>query len=138
MGNQAERQLKQINKFDRLIERTLDELNKWRDRIESAGYMSTGERVQSSGDLHRSESMIAFYIDFESECRRKIEYYSNARSELIGLIERLDGIEYDVIYLAYVEGLLRYEIADKLNKSETLISKAKKSGLIKIEEMVNN
>lgn len=137
MGNQyAEERLNEIAKYDKLIERTLNELNKWRTRIESTGYMAMDERVQSSADLHRSESIIAFYLDYESECRRKIEHYSRKRAEIVELIERLNGIEYDVIYMGYVEGLLRYEIADSINKSETLVSKAKKSGLNKIQEML--
>lgn len=136
MGNRAEQRLSQIAKYDRLIERTLDELNTWRYRIESSGYMDTMERVKYSADLQRSQSMIAFYIDFESECRRKIEHYSTERSKIIELIEQLNGVEYDVIYLTYVERLLRYEIADRINKSESLISKAKKSGLENIERVI--
>ena len=136
MVKDAEKRLNQISKLDRLIERTLEQLNMWRNRIESSGYMSSGERVQSSADLHRSESMIAFYIDYESECRRKIELYSYERAEIIKMIEALENTEYDVIYMSYVDGLLRYEIADKLGKSESLVAKAKKSGLEQIQQMM--
>ena len=102
---QAIKYLRQIEKYNRLIENKGIE----REQLRSIAYgitaKSDGERVQSSGNQQKMATAIERMVDLE----RQIISFEAAKAEIIGTIEQLEAIEYDVLHKVYVQG---YELKE--------------------------
>jgi hypothetical protein len=102
---QAIKYLRQIEKYNRLIENKAVE----REQLRSIAYgitaKSDGERVQSSGNQQKMATAIERMVDLE----RQIESFEAAKAEIIGTIEQLEAIEYDILHKVYVQG---YELKE--------------------------
>ena len=76
------------------------------------------DRVQTSIDLHKTEAVIAKYVDLETEITRMIDQYVDLRDKIINEIHQLTDIRYvDVLHQRYVLGHSFELIAVNMNYS---------------------
>lgn len=121
--------LRQISKYDRLIENKLIEAAQWRDIANNSTTNMSGERVGSSPNPHRTADAICKYMDLEEEARKCADALIAAKKDVIGVIEQLNATEYDLLHKAYVQGLSFKEIAYKCEKSYSWVTTVHKLAL---------
>lgn len=110
--------LLKIQKLDRMIERKLQEIERWQSMCEYPNAPSYGtDKVQSSGGNQKLPSALDNYISMKHEIGEDIKRLSDAKREIISNIEQLPPNEYEVIYKRYVELKSYNIIADEMGKS---------------------
>jgi DNA-directed RNA polymerase specialized sigma24 family protein len=129
----AEQYLKQIKKYDYIIANKVKEYQHWVDVADGMGGCSTGDRVQSQRNLHKGSDAIAKYIDVESE----IKELRRKRQEILNTLQRLDPIEYEVLYKIYLEDLMLKELCSIFNKSYAWVKNEKKKALKHLQEIID-
>lgn len=95
--------LKEIKKLDRMIKNKLDELERWMSISTGTTAMSTGDRVQSSGNQQKMESAVIRCVEIQEEIKRSIDYMVIKKENVLKLIEELDADEYDLMYKMYFQ-----------------------------------
>lgn len=129
----AEQYLRQIRKIDAVIINKLKDHKRWVEIAEGIGGFSTGERVQSTRNLHRGADAIGRYIDIEGE----INALKTKRNGIIAVIEELPPDEYQVIYKEYVEGYMLKELPSKFKRSYDWCKRKKRDGIAMIQEIID-
>lgn len=77
-----------------------------------------GDRVQSSGDLQRTASVIDRWVDKEQDMNAEIDRLIDKRLEISGMIRRLkEPNEIGVLQKLYIERKSYEEIAEVYNRS---------------------
>lgn len=77
-----------------------------------------GERVQSSGDLHRTVSVIDRWVDKEREMNAEIDRLIDKRLEISGVIMQLKRPkESGVLHMVYIQKKSFKEVAQHYDKS---------------------
>ena len=77
-----------------------------------------GDRVQSSGDLQRTASVVDRWVDKEQEMNAEIDRLIDKRLEISGMIRRLkEPNEIGVLQKLYIERKSYEELADAYNRS---------------------
>lgn len=109
--------LRQIKKFDRLIENKLIEIQRLKDIANNTTATLSGERVQSSGNPQKISDAICRYIDLEREINQDIDRLVEAKKDVIGVIEQLNATEYDIIHKIYVQYLTLEDVADAYDRT---------------------
>lgn len=94
----AETYLERVKKIDVLILNKMREHARWVDSAEGLSGAASGERVQSTRNLHRGADAIGNYIDLE----REINALETEKQNIIHTIERLPSVEYDILHKLYV------------------------------------
>lgn len=92
------------------------------------------EKVKSSSCGDPLGVAVANYVDIE----RKIEALKIEKKEAEDILEQLEPNQYEVLYKYYILDWRIYEIADKMNKSDSLINKTKKIGLKNLQKLLNS
>ena len=129
----AEQYLQQIKRYDYIIANKLKEHRRWVEVADGMGGFSTGERVQSSRNLHKGADAISNYIDIE----REIDELKKKRQELINTLQLLSPIEYDILYKLYVEDYVLKELASEYHKSYTWVKEKKRKALGHLQDILN-
>lgn len=114
--------LRQVYKFDRMVENKLAERRQWQEIATGASPQTTGERVQSSGNPQRMADAIGKYIDIEREINESIDRLVDAKRDVIAVIEQLNATEYDVLHKMYVQFMTLDEVADRKSKSYSWVT----------------
>lgn len=114
--------LRQISKYDRLIENKLIEAAQWRDIANNSTTNMSGERVGASPNPHRTAEAICKYMDLEEEARKCADALIAAKKDVIGVIEQLSASEYDLLHKIYVQGLEYKEVAYKCKRSYSWVT----------------
>lgn len=99
---QAKAYLEQLEKLDNLIENKLAEQMQWKAMALSVTAHTDGVRVQSSGSQQKMADAIDRYLDIEREINDCIDELKEKKQEIIGVIEQLNAIEYNVLHKRYV------------------------------------
>jgi DNA-directed RNA polymerase specialized sigma24 family protein len=128
----AEKFLERIKKIDLVLRNKRREYNRWVEAVDGGGG-SSGERVQSSRNLHRGSEAIGNYVDIEKEIQR----LERERYGIIKTIEELPSDEYTVIYGIYVDGLSLKEIAYNERKSYEWVKSHRRKGINIIDKLIN-
>lgn len=101
----AKAYLLQIQKLDIMIRNKREEQQHWLHlamSTTSSGAPDTGVRVQSSGSQQRMADAVDRSIDIGAGIYRSIRRLYQIRQEIIGVIEQLDVMEYDLLHKLYV------------------------------------
>ena len=125
--------LERIKKLDVLIQGRLRDYKRWCDIAEGMGGVSTGDRVQSSRNLHRGQDAIIEYISIEEDFER----LKDERMQIIRTIERLPIPEYSILCKIYVEDYTIKEIAHAYDRSYDWVKKKKRKAIAMIQEILN-
>jgi DNA-directed RNA polymerase specialized sigma subunit len=115
----TEKYLGQIERYNRMIEFKVNELNTLREMavvVKSA--TSDDMKIQSGSPQNKLENVCIDIVDKEQELQDLISRFFKAKAKIISEIEQLDNTnEYTVLIMRYVECRRMKEIADKLNYS---------------------
>lgn len=113
----AKEYLQQVKKLDVMISNKIAEKAHWMAIASSTGAFSTTEKVQSSGSQQKMADAVDRYIDIEREIDEQIDKLVDTKNELLGTIEQLDAIEYDLLHKIYVQYRPLNEVADSYGKT---------------------
>ena len=109
--------LQQIEKLDILIANTEADVQFWRDIANNTAVNMSGEKVQSSGCHDTTAKAICTYLDLEAENEKRIKELAAIRRDIIGVIEQLNPVEYDLLHLVYVQRKTLMDVAIKHDRS---------------------
>ncbi len=120
--NEAKLYLLQLHKLDKLIENKMAELEQWKAIALGTTAQMNGERVQSSGSQQKMADAVGKYVDLQREIDACIDRLVDTRNEIIGVIEQLDAMEYDVLHKLYVQRFTLQEVADICDKTYSWVT----------------
>ena len=109
--------LEQIEKLDILIANTETEVQFWRDIANNTAVNMSGERVQSSGSHDTTAKAICTYLDLEADIEKRIKELAAIRQDILSVIEQLKSVEYDLLYMVYVQRKTLMDVAIKYDRS---------------------
>lgn len=109
--------LKQLQRLDYMISNKTAERMRWKEIASGTTGQNFGERVQSSGNPRKMEHAIASYVDIDREIESDVVKMMQKKKEIIGTIEQLPPLEYDVLHLIYVQFRTLQDAADKHEKT---------------------
>lgn len=109
--------LGQLKKLDAMITNKLIEKEQWQVIASGSTAQTGGERVQSSGNLHKMEDAICRYIDMEAEINECIDRLIDTKRDVLRVIEQLNATEYDVLHKIYVQYITFDDVADAYDKT---------------------
>lgn len=128
--------LKEIEKYEKVINNKLEELQHLRELAVSFNYNSNSDVVQNSCDADKIGSTVGQIIDKENDLKSIVDDYISKRQERIAVIEELrDTVEYDIIHKRYVQMKTLDEIAIELGYSYVWICKKHNSALLNIQKI---
>lgn len=129
----AEDFLKRIKKIDALVRNRQNEIDRLREAATGLSGFSSGESVQSTKNLQKSQDDIARYCDLEKE----IGDLKAERKEIIKTLERLPTADYDYLFKRYIEGYSVKALAVEFKKSYDWAKWKKKSALEKLQAILD-
>lgn len=109
--------LQRIRKLNTMIRNKEAERLQWKQIATGMGSFSTGDRVQSSGNPHKTADAIAAYVDIEKEINAAIDKLIDTKREVIAVIEQLPEAEYDLLHKVYVQYMSLKEAAYAMDKT---------------------
>lgn len=151
---QAKAFLRQLEKLDCLIENKQAEREQWMllaTNTTSGAAPETGVRVQASGSQQKMADAMDRYVDLGADMERMIHRMFVVRQEIIGVIEQLNAVEYDVLHKRYVgvieadpksrrKKIVRMElqeIADAYGKSYSWATTVHGEALKKVQRIID-
>lgn len=128
----AERYLERIKMIDALIRNKKREYMNYVNAADGMGGGSSGDRVQSSRNLHRGADMICSYVDIENEIRT-LEHEKN---DIIRTLEKLPCEDYDILHKLYVQYVSPKDIAFEYGMSYEWVKWRRKHALSILERLL--
>ncbi len=114
----AREYLDQLEAIETRIQNIQFDIRQLKDLALSVTPAYAGERVQSSGDLHRTVSVIDRWVDKEREMNEEIDKLVNKRLEISATIMQLkQPKESGVLHMVYIQGKSFKEVAQHYDKS---------------------
>lgn len=104
--------LRQVGKIDRIIKNKMIEMEQWKRIACGTSAPSMGERVQTSGSKQKMADAVDRYIDLEADINKEIDRLVDKKREIIGVIEQLNEVEYDVLHRLYIQKESFWDVAD--------------------------
>ena len=134
---EAKKFLNQLKKLDKLIENKLAEKDQWKAMSTGTSANMYGERVQSSGSKSKMADAVEKYVDLEREINERIDQLIDERMNVIGVIEQLNTVEYDLLHKMYVQYYTLYEIADMYGKSYSWATTIHGRALVNVQKILD-
>lgn len=129
----ADEYLRRIRKIDVMIVNKQEDYERLTKAAEGFGSAVVGDKVQSSKNLRAIPDAIGRYIDIE----REIDRLKQQRREMIGKVEQLPTIEYDVLFRRYVLMQPLKEIAYRYRRTYEWAQNIKRRGLRRLQRMLD-
>lgn len=129
--------LLQIKKLDKLIENKLVEIQQWKAIATNCTTNMSGERVESSHNPRSKENAICKYMDLEAETQKDLEKLIKTKKDVIGVIEQLDTIEYDVLHKIYVQDFTLQDVASLYQRHYGWATTAHGRALKQVQDILN-
>ena len=126
--------LEQIEMLDKLIENRQADAQRWRDIANNTTVNMSGERVQSSGSHDTIANAICTYLDIE---REEIDGLLTKRKDIIGVIEKLPPIHYDLLHKVYVQHFTLKEVASMYDMSYNWATTTHGKALKEVQIIIN-
>ena len=140
--------------IDRMIENKKTEMEQWITIAESTTVHSEGERVQSSGSQQKMADAINIFIDLEREVAEEMIQLAAIKRDVIHVIQQLKVNEYDVLHKMYIGVMVKIktpdgikkiteyrsleQVADMCGKSRSWAKDNHRSGLVKVQRMLDS
>ena len=134
----AQEFLQQLKKLDKMIENKLAEKEQWKSIATGTTAPANGERVQSSGNGQKLENAVIKFVDIEKEIDAYIDKLIAIKQDVISVIEQLNTREYDLLHKMYVQYYSMQEIVEMYDKSESWFRTIHRSGLKKVQNILDN
>ena len=129
----ARKYLEQVEKIDRLILNKKYEKDQWLSIAEGTAVSSDGDRVQSSGELHKMENAVIMAVEIENQ----IKTLRDTREEIINTIEQLDAEPYDILHRKYIQHKKLEAIGEELGYAWATIKNKHKDALKKLQVILD-
>ena len=129
--------LKQLKKLDMMISNKLIEVEQWKAIASGTTAQMGGDRVQTSSSQQKMADAVCRYIDLEHDINRSIDRLVNKRKEIIGVIEQLNAVEYDVLHRHYVQYQDLREIADAYSRSYSWATSVHGTALVNVGKVLD-
>lgn len=129
--------LERMNKITRLIENKLYEIQQWEHIAQGTSAPVSGERVQSSGSLHKMEDAVIKMNEIRESIAEKVTEYIEIQQDVINTIEKLDSSYYDILHKRYIQGMNLYEISIVYNRSISSVRKKHGKALKQVQNILN-
>jgi DNA-directed RNA polymerase specialized sigma subunit len=131
--------LLQYLEYKRLIECKKAENEQWLYLAGGITPPTLGERVQTSGNKHRSEDAIIRYMRKTEENEAAIERYKEKMAEILSVIAKLNNATLrTILLLYYTEGKQLDEIAVEIRYSYPYTKDLHCEALKKIQQIINS
>lgn len=125
--------MEQIEKIDNLIKNKKYEIDEWQSIAEGTSISSTGERVQSSGQLHKMENAAIKVVEIE----QSVERLKNKKQEIINTIEQLSAEAYDILHKKYIQYKSLEEIGEEKSYAWSTIKRKHKEALNQLQKVLD-
>lgn len=139
--------LKQVEKWDKIIDNKLIEQKQWKDIASNTtagsksilinGEQHSMDRVQSSGNQQKMADAIIKYVDIETEINQCINELYAAKKAVVEVIEQLEVHEYDLLHKVYIQHFPLWDAAEELNKSYTWAKSVHGRALQKVQKILD-
>lgn len=134
----AKHYLSQYQRLNTIIQNKQIEKQQWFDAATRITSSYDGVKVQSSGSMERMADAAVEYADIGAEIDRQTIEMEKAKRDIIATIEMLPMDEYDVLHKHYVQDLTLMEIADRKNKSYSLITTVHGRALKRVQTILDS
>lgn len=136
---EAKAYLEQYLEFKGLIECNKAEIEQWLYIAGGITPPTLSERVQSSGNKHRSEDAIIRYMQKVEENEAAIERFKEKMAEILSVIAKLDNATLrKILLLHYTEGKELNAIAVEIGYSYPYTKDLHGVALKKIQKIINS
>ena len=105
-----------------MIKNKVVEQEQWRSIAMGTTAPMGGERVQSSGSKQKMADAVERFVEIEKEINKSIDTLVDTKNDVIGVIEQLKTIEYDILHKLYVQYMSLYDVADIYDKSYSWVT----------------
>lgn len=129
----AEEYLEKIQDLNLKIADCEEQITKLKAVAEKRTSNLTPDKVQTGGAKDKIGDNVCSYVVIEN--RKK--GYEEKRQEILDTIDMLPASESKVIYQYYVNDKYLYEIANDMKKSYSWVAKKHRSGLLKIQKILD-
>lgn len=108
---------------ERIKNKTLEK-EQWQSIAECTTASAEGDRVQSSGSLHKMEDAVIKIVEIENEIDELIRCLIDMKQEIIRTIDRVeDANSYSLLHKRYIQGKSIEEIQDEKGISQSTIER---------------
>lgn len=125
--------LEQVKKIDNLIQNKKYEHDEWESIAEGTSVSSDGDRVQSSGEMHKMENAVIMAVELEHQ----IDALKKQKANIISTIETLNAESYDILHKRYIQHMSLGNIADKYGYAWSTIKNKHKEALNQLQEVID-
>ena len=133
----AEKYLEQIEQNECRITNKLSEIQRLETMAIDISPHLSEIKVSSTPNPHRAQEVWDRLIDARNELFEEVESLMDLKREIIKRLEQLPPQEYDVLYRIYVLMESSQHIADDEHYSRQSIYRYKRSGLAKLQKMLD-
>lgn len=104
---------------ERIKNKTLEK-EQWQSIAECTTASAEGDRVQSSGSLHKMEDAVIKIVEIENEIDELIRYLIDMKQEIIRTIDKVeDTNSYSLLHKRYIQGKSIEEIQEEKKFSQS-------------------
>lgn len=125
----AREYLEQVKRIDISIRNKQYEKEKQLLLAQGTSVNSDGDRVQSSGKLHKMEDAVVKAVEFDE----KIRALEQKKDEIIATIESLDTESYDILHQKYIQDKTLWDISEVYRCSLSTIKNKHGEALRKLQ-----
>ena len=134
----AKSYLRQVEKFDVLIQNKLIELQQWRDIAQGITASIGGERVQSTRSQQKMADAVVKCVDMEKEINALVDSLIGIKKDVITTIEQLDNpTEYDILHKRYIQFMTLQDIADRYGREYGWVTTSHGRALKNVQKILN-
>lgn len=133
----AEKYLEQIEINECRISNKISEIQRLETMAVNISPHLSEIKVSSTPNPHRAQEVWDRLIDARNELFEEVESLLVLKREIINKLEQLPHQEYDVLYKLYVLMQSSQNIADEEHYSRQSIYRYKRSGLEKLQKMLD-
>lgn len=130
--------LRQIEKLNKMIVNKQIEQKQWWEMACSVSSHWGGERVQSTSNPHKMSDAADNHMDIEREIKVYIAELIAKKNEIIGTIELLNPVEYDLLHKLYVQGLTFDEAAFACKRSRSWADTTHGRAIKNVQKILND
>lgn len=122
---------------ERIKNKTLEK-EQWRAIAECTSVSSNGERVQSSGSLHKMEDAVIKIVEIEDEIDAMIQRLIDMKQEIIKTIDKVtDTKSYSLLHKRYIQGKSLEDIQEEQGISQSTAERRFKEAYDAIQKILD-
>lgn len=134
---EAREYLEKVKKIDKLIENKMIEMSQWQAIAEGTSMSGTGDRVQTSGSLHKMEDAVIRIVEIKNEINDIILKNMDYKQDVISTIEQLEPNYYDVLHKIYIQGMQLAEVVVAYQSTMRSVTRRKAKALKQLQNILN-